>query len=98
MDKGYEYTKNRCLLELAEDMHDMALLNTPLVNLITCEKGITPKVEQLIADLLIMCRSDRSIAFEQVRSALATAIFMIHSPSTAVCMVEDAVVVEKSVN
>jgi hypothetical protein len=98
MDKGYEYTKNRCLLELAEDMHDMTLLNTPLVNLITCEKGITPKVEQLIADLLLMCRSDRSIAFEQVRSALATAIFMIHSPSTAVCMVEDVVVVEKSVN
>ena len=80
--------RNKYLLEHASSEEDIAILNTKLIDFIIEDKGIDPRmVERLTAQVLLVCRSfDNSL--ELVSNALATALYLVFTQSTSMCMVE----------
>jgi hypothetical protein len=81
--------KNKCLLEMSCDDNDITILNTPLIEFVVCSEKINLSFQELIVEILLLCRSKENLSPALVRSALATALFMLNSRGSAVCMLED---------
>jgi len=85
---------------MANDEQDIRTLNTKLVDFIV-HPSQSPHLkifQQLIVDILLLCRNQEELSASSVRSALATALFMIQSKGSAVCMLDQVETFIKKIN
>jgi len=93
-------TKDRCLLEMCSDEQDIRILNTKLIDFVVypAQAANDDSFQNLLVNILLLCRSQEKMAPRAVRAALATALFMIQSKDSAVCMLEQVEKFVKKLN
>ena len=81
--------KNKCILELASSEEDIAVLNTKLVDFMLPPKKVDPiAVDNMTANILLLCRNSAGTSLDIASLSLATALFIIYNKSSPICMRE----------
>ena len=91
--------RDKCILELASTEEDVAVLNTKLVDFIVASEDFDIcVVENMVANLLLICRNSSGSSLKTASISLATALFMIYNKSSSVCLVGNTKPVVGNIN